>query len=64
MLKLDPPTVLRLQEVGASRGVLMLLGLRKNPESPGTDDLDTLGMPTVEENNLGGCCLSVLEMET
>lgn len=42
----------------------MLLGLRKNTESPGTDDSDTLGELTVEENYLGGCCLSVLEVET
>lgn len=34
-----------------------------NTESPGTDDSDTLGMLTVQENHLGACCLSALEME-
>ena len=63
MLKLDPPTVLRLQRWEPVKECYLLLGVRMNTESPRTYDSDTLGMPTVQENHLGGCCISVLEME-
>lgn len=48
---------------GGSQCKSVICGIRMNTESPGTDDSDTLGMLTVQENHLGGYCLSVPEME-